>query len=197
MCKPIKTGILFFALLGFLPAVLRADDRGPSTAEERARYNAMVKKLAEAPLDSLKPEEFAWALKLGADIPDYTVNMCLGDASSALADYKRHDALFKLFVLAPLAVQFQHADSVKDQPAVDALSWNWILDAYEKILSAKPKDTLKFLDDAAALRKTGKMSEFVAKVSCAQGKDWHEPPAWAVNPYSASPPPPVSLPAPH
>ena len=194
--KAMRITTLFLALLILCPMLLQADDRGPSTPEERTRFNALVKRLVDSPLDPPKKEETAWAIKLGIEIPDFTVNLCAGDGMTTLSGYKRHDSLFILYTLAPLAVQFQYAESAKDQPAIDALTWNWILDAYETIISTKPKDTLKFLEDALTLRKAGKMSEFVGKVSCAQGKDWHEPPTWALNPSApASAPTPASTPA--
>ncbi len=186
--------ILLTAAFTLIPQCLHADKRGRSTQAERDRYNALVRRLVDAPLDPPGEKEVAWAFTLAVEIPDFTVKMCGNDGVKVLSGYKRHPELHTLYLLAPLAVQFQHADNIMNQPAIDTLTWNWILDAYEKIAAARPDDRLQFLDDALALRKAGKLSGFVEKVSCAKGRDWHEPPAWALHPPASALPatPPAS-----
>lgn len=177
---------LLTAAFTLIPLCLYADKRGRSTQAERDRYNALVRRFVDAPLDPPGEKEYAWALKLAIEIPDFAVKMCGNEGVKALSGYTRHPELHKLYILAPLAVQFQHADNIMNQPAIDTLTWYWILDAYEKIAAARPDDRLQFLDDALALRKAGKLSGFVEKVSCAKGKDWHEPPDWALHPPTSA-----------
>src|SRR5215470_11177107 len=50
--------------------------RGPSTAEERKRFLAVVHKMEQSPLDADMNSDVGWALRWLQDVPDINVSVC-------------------------------------------------------------------------------------------------------------------------
>ncbi|HMF91472.1 MAG TPA: hypothetical protein VKL40_12580 [Candidatus Angelobacter sp.] len=140
--------------------------RGPSTAEERARFLALTRKLEQTPLDRNLYAEKKWALQWIEDIPDITVTPCpyvLGDEFPNSRYPYTSNLLFQV-VFGSVAFMIEHPDKKDDQVAQYTAGVESALKAYKGILRADPVAS-RPLEELLQKQSEGKLEEFVKTAS--------------------------------
>jgi len=153
-------------LIIFVVAVLSmlagAQQRGPSTPEERARGVQTAKSLQSDPLAPNVQQDREWLLKWLIEIPDISVKMCptfLGD----LGDSKSGNpgAIIATMLASEAAFVIEHPEKSKDVDAVYCAGVDGALHSYEAIHSQDASYRVPHLDDLIQKREQGKLSDFV------------------------------------
>jgi hypothetical protein len=140
--------------------------RGPSTAEERARFLALTRKLEQTPLDRNLYAEKRWALQWIEDIPDITITPCpvvLGEDLVASRYPYTQNLLFQV-VFGSVAFVIEHPDKKDDQVAQYTAGVESALKAYKGILRADPVAS-RPLEELLQKQSEGKLEEFVKAAS--------------------------------
>jgi hypothetical protein len=173
--RPIVFAIL---LTGFpAPRPGRAQTRGPSTAEERARAVKVAHELEDNPLAKDAKERREWMIQWIVDIPDITVDVCF-DYFGALPDPPRgHSAeITKQMVLSSAAFIVEHPDKAKDEQAVALAGVLGALKAYQAVLKQDSASHWAHLDKLVQMREQGKLDDYVAETRKKCGRDQEEDP---------------------
>lgn len=163
-----KTSWVCFAVF-VLSAIAAPQDqpkRGPSTAEERARFVALTHKLEQTPLDkSLYPEK-KWALQWIDDIPDINVTPCLTILGEdfLVSRYKYAANVQVQVIFGNVVFLIEHPDKKNDAAAQYTAGVESALKTYKSILRADPVIS-KELEDLLQKQAQGKLSEFVKQSS--------------------------------
>jgi hypothetical protein len=153
-------------LIIFVVAVLSmlagAQQRGPSTPEERARAIQTAKSLQSDPLAPNVQQEREWLLKWLIEVPDISVKMCptfLGD----LGDSKSGNpgAIIATMLASEAAFVIEHSEKAKDVDAVYFAGVDGALHGYEAIRLKDASYRLPHLDDLIQKRDQGKLSNYV------------------------------------
>lgn len=140
--------------------------RGPSTAQERARFLDLTHKLEQTPLDRNLYADKKWALEWIDDVPDINVTPCptvLGlDLVSSRYPYTSN-LLFQV-VFGSVAFAIEHPDKKDDQVARYTAGVESALKAYKGILRADPVAS-RALEELLQLQSEGKLADFVKAAS--------------------------------
>jgi hypothetical protein len=139
-----------------------AQQRGPSTPEERTRAVQTAKSLQSDPLAPNLQQDREWLLKWLIEIPDISVKMCttfLGD----LGDSKSGNpgAIIATMLSSEAAFVIEHPDKAKDVDAIYLAGVDGALHGYETIHSKDASYRLPHLDDLIHKRDQGKLSDYV------------------------------------
>lgn len=166
MRKTIIASLLLFAASTLAWPQAQAPTRGPSTAEERARFLALTRKLEETPLDKSLHGEVKWALKWIEDIPDISVNICpLVLGGDFLNSHYRHSPQIVVQVIfGNVALLIEHPDKKNDQLAQYTAGVESALRAYKSILRTD-REASPPLDDLLKKQSEGKLVDFVREQS--------------------------------
>ncbi len=176
--RAIRPIVLAILLTGFLaPRPGRAQTRGPSTAEERARAVKVAHELEDNPLAKDAKERREWMIQWIVDIPDITVDVCF-DYFGALPDPPRgHSAeITKQMVLSSAAFIVEHPDKAKDEQAVALAGVLGALKAYQAVLKQDSASHWAHLDKLVQMRGQGKLDDYVAETRKKCGRDQEEDP---------------------
>src|ERR1700739_1729705 len=107
-------------LLGFF--VVRnahAQQRGPSTAEERARAVKIAHELEGDPLAKEAKDNREWVIQWIVDIPDITVNVCFDYFGKMPNPPRGHSReIVRQMIISSAAFMIEHPDKAKDEQAV-------------------------------------------------------------------------------
>src|SRR5215472_262723 len=169
-----------WACLAVLVASLLAvaqNQRGPSTAEERARYVAIAQKLERAPLDpELRPER-EWALRWLIEVPDINVSVCTAPLGEFMKKkYKYSPEVVTQLTFASGQFIIEHPEQAKDATAQYVAGVEGALRAYQSILKVKPEAKSRELDELFQKQTQGTLAEFVrdaAGKGCGGGASSH------------------------
>jgi hypothetical protein len=138
--------------------------RAPSTAEERQRFVAVVRKLEKAPLDESLNSETKWAMQWLNDVPDITVTICWAPMGHFLMEGYRYDEKIRgQFVLGMGAYQIEH--SARQEDEIYLAGVESALKAYRSILKSKPDAISKTLEQLQAMEDNGRLAKFVRDAS--------------------------------
>ena len=109
-----------FLFIGFLtPRPCRAQTRGPSTPEERARAVKVAHELEQEPLAKDAKESREWMIQWIVEIPDITVEVCSEYFGTVPRPPKGHSGeITKQMVISSAAFMIEHPDKVKDGQAI-------------------------------------------------------------------------------
>ncbi|HWW17999.1 MAG TPA: hypothetical protein VNY81_05190 [Candidatus Saccharimonadales bacterium] len=159
------TRIVFF--LSFFAAVqcptqIRAQQRSPSTAEERARAVQTAKSLQADPLAPNLQADREWLVKWLIEIPDVSVKMCstfLGDLGDSKSGYP--GAVIATMLASEAAFVIGHPERVKDVEAMYLAGVDGVLNGYEAIHKKDVSYRLPHLEDLIQKRDQGKLAEYV------------------------------------
>ena len=139
-----------------------AQDRGPSTPEERKRAVEIATLLENDPLNknakTLSKELLVWLIQ----VPDISVTLCtnvLGDYSKIKGDYAPTIATQLGFSQAKFIIE--HPDKANDQHQVYLAGVEGVLKTYLNIKSAKPKVKMEPLEQLLVKQQTNELAEFV------------------------------------
>lgn len=153
-------GILVAVLLTFGTA--SAQDRGPSTPEERATAVKLARLLETDPLGPEAKDARRWFTVWLITVPDITVSMCsdlLGDMPHSAKKYSAEISTQTLYSGAAFIIE--HPDRANDQVGVYQAGLEGALKAYEAIQQQKPKYVWPFLDELQQKRDSGTLQAFV------------------------------------
>jgi len=134
--RVIRTFATAIVLFGSSSAcAARAQERGPSTPEERVRAVKVSRDLENDPLGKDAKDQRAWALDWIEKIPDITVNVCF-DFFGKLPDPPRGHSreITMQMIISSAAYMIEHPDKVKDEQAVTLAGLLGSLKAYQAIL---------------------------------------------------------------
>jgi hypothetical protein len=153
--------ILLAAIMMFAIPIV-AQNRGPSTSEERARAVQVAKALrADPTADNVQPDR-EWFVKWLIEIPDITVKLCpsiygdLGDPKSGNAG-----ALIATLTASEVAFVIENPKKTKDDKAISYAGLDGLLDGYQAIQKKDPNYKLPQLDQLLKTRADGKLDEYV------------------------------------
>ena len=139
-----------------------AQDRSPSTAEERAKAVQLARLLETDPLNKDAKEARRWVTLWLIRVPDITVSVCM-DFLAPLAGAKDKYAseIFTQMMLSSAAFVIENPGKSKDALAVYTAGLEGAIKTYEAILKAKPKSKWAFLDDLIERRNKAQLVSFV------------------------------------
>ncbi len=116
--RGIATALLVLTLFASRAGSVQ-EQRGPSTAEERARAVKVAHQLEEDPLGKDAKEQRAWMVQWIIEIPDITVNVCAEYFGSLPNPPRGHSQeVFTQMMLSSAAFMIEHPDKIKDEQAV-------------------------------------------------------------------------------
>jgi hypothetical protein len=163
--------ILCYPLL--LAPRLRAEERGPSTAEERAKVIDLTRKLENDPLNAQAEEWRVWLAKWIDEVPDVVVPVCPGLLPQLLRSQRNYShELAMQVVYSSAAFIVEHPKQQVDQQAVFQAGVDGALKAYQSILKTRPRARWYFLDSLIQMRDKGELKEYLRKQiddSCISG----------------------------
>src|SRR5713226_7658918 len=139
-----------------------AQQRGPSTPEERARAVQTAKSLQADPLAPNLQGDREWLIKWLIEIPDISVKMCttfLGDLGDSKSGYP--GAIIATLLASEAAFVIEHPEKAKDVDAVYFAGVDGALHSYEAIHSKDASYRSPHLDDLIQKRDQGKLSDYV------------------------------------
>jgi len=160
--------LALYALILFCPLLassgLLAEERGPSTAAERAKVIDLTNKLETDPLNPQAEEWRVWLAKWIDEVPDVIVPICPGLLPQLLRANRNYShELAMQVVYSSTAFIVEHPEQQVDQQAVFQAGVDGMLKAYQSILKAKPQARWYFLDSLIQMRDKGKLKEYLRK----------------------------------
>jgi hypothetical protein len=163
--------------LGFICVrVARAQERGPSTAEERAKAVKIAHDLENDPLATDAKEQRAWVIQWIIEIPDITVNVCF-DYFGKLPDPPRGHSteIARQMVISSAAFMIEHPDKAKDEQAVALSGLLGAIKAYQSIVKQESASRWGQMDKLVLMREQGKLDEYVSDTRRKCEQDNEEP----------------------
>jgi hypothetical protein len=180
--QPIRAiAVAIFLLACFVVGTARAQQqhqRGPSTAEERARAVKIAHQLEDDPLAKDAKDNRDWVVQWIVDIPDITVTVCddyFGTISKTMRGHARE--IVNQMVISSAAFMIEHPDKAKDEQAVATAGLLGSLKAYQSILKQEPDARWPYVDKIILMRDQGKLDDFVSDTrrKCAQDEEEPDP----------------------
>ena len=148
------------ALLLASASTTAQQQRGPSTAEERQQALKYIADFQADPLNpNLKPE-VQWIIKWTVEVPDFAVHLC-SFVDLPKGDKKHGLTLFTAMVMAQTGFVINHLGAQPDLTAEYQAGLEGMLDAFEKVVAANPKDSQPAFEDLLARRKAGTLADYV------------------------------------
>jgi hypothetical protein len=161
---PFALCALIFLCPLLAPPRLRAQERGPSTAEERAKVIDLTHKLESDPLNGQADEWRVWLAKWIDEVPDVVVPVCPGLLPQLLRSKRNYShELAMQVVYSSAAFIVEHPEQQVDQQAVFQAGVDGALKAYQAILKARPRARWYFLDSLIQMRDKGELKEYLRK----------------------------------
>jgi hypothetical protein len=156
----------------------RAQERGPSTPEERTRAVKVSRELESDPLAKDAKEQRAWVLDWIEKIPDITVNVCF-DFFGKLPDPPRGHSkeIMMQMIISSAAFMVEHPDKVKDEQAIALAGLLGSLKAYEAVLKQDSSARWPYMDKVIQMREQNKLDDYVGETrrKCAHEDDDQDP----------------------
>jgi hypothetical protein len=152
-------------VIGAFSTPALAQERGPSTAEERDRVVKLALESEKDPLGALAKEErwFEKWLEAVPDIlfgPEAPARWC---ESAAKGDLRK--ALRFQYSVSAVAYQIQHKifepKTMEEKLAIHQAALEGVLHAYETLLPKRPENRSDKMEEALALRAKGELPAFV------------------------------------
>jgi hypothetical protein len=145
-----------------LSSVLQAQERGPSTAEERAQAVRLARMLEANPLDPHAKDARKWLTVWLITVPDISVAVC-GEFMGPLLNSKKDYApeLFSQSMYSTAAFVIEHPESKDDSEAKYLAGVEGSLRAYESVKKTNPKLHWPVLDDLIARRDANTLAAYV------------------------------------
>jgi hypothetical protein len=173
----VRTIAIATFLLGLFcvrPARAQQHQRGPSTAEERARAVKIAHDLENDPLAKDAKDNRDWVIQWIVDIPDITVTVCyeyFGKLSKPMRGHSRE--IVNQMIISSAAFMIEHPDKVKDEQAIATAGLLGSLKAYQSILKQEPDARWPYMDKIILMRDQGKLDDFVSDTrrKCAQEEE--------------------------
>jgi len=181
----VRAIAIFTVLFGFFAArTMRAQEppqkqqRGPSTAEERARAVKVSHELEDDPLAKDAKDNREWVIQWIVDIPDITVNVCFDYFGKVPNPPRGHSReIIRQMIISSAAFMIEHPDKAKDEQAIATAGLLGSLKSYQAILKEEPDARWPYLDKIVQMRDQGKLDDFVSDTrrKCAQDDEGADP----------------------
>jgi hypothetical protein len=158
----IVSFLFFIAALQVFPTQIGAQQRGPSTPEERARAVQTAKSLQTDPLAPNLQGDREWLVKWLIEIRDISVKMCttfLGDLGDSKSGYP--GAVIATMLASETAFVIEHPEKAKDVEAIYLAGVDGALHGYEAIHKKDMSYRLPHLDDLIQKRDQGKLTDYI------------------------------------
>lgn len=170
--------ILLIYFAGSSARAAGAQQRGPSTAEERTRAVKIAHDLEDDPLGKDAKDNRAWVIQWIVDIPDITVTVCddyFGTISKSLRGHSRE--IVNQMAISSAAFMIEHPDKAKDDQAVATAGLLGSLKAYQSVLKQEPDSRWPYLDKIVMMRDQGKLDDYISDMrrKCAQEEEEPDP----------------------
>jgi hypothetical protein len=150
--------------------------RGPSTAEERARAVKVARQLEDDPLAKDAKDNREWVIQWIVDIPDITVNVCFDYFGKMPNPQRGHSKeIVRQMIISSAAFMIEHPDKVKDEQAIATAGLLGSLKAYQSILKGEPDARWPYMDKVLQMRDQGKLDDFVSDTRRKCAQDGEEP----------------------
>jgi hypothetical protein len=140
--------VVIVALAILLVASAQAQERGPSTPEERSTAVKLARLLENDPLGPQAKEARQWFTVWLVVVPDITVSLCgdlLGSVPRSAKKYSSEIVVQAAYSEAAFIIE--NPDKVKDQVAVYQAGLEGCLRTYDSIRKAQSKISWPFLDE--------------------------------------------------
>jgi len=177
--RVIRTiSILLFLFGSICVRGVRAQERGPSTPEERARAVKVSRQLEEDPLSKDAKEQRAWALDWIEKIPDITVNVCFEFFGKIPDPPRGHSREITMqMIISSAAFVVEHPDKAKDEQAITLAGLLGSLKTYQSILKQDSSARWPYVDKLIQMRENGKLDDYVGETrrKCAHEDDDDDP----------------------
>jgi hypothetical protein len=166
-------------LLGLIVAMSAgAQERGPSTPEERARAVKVSHDLEVDPLIKDAKDQRTWVLDWIEKIPDITVNVCFeffGKMPNPPRGHSRE--IIMQMIISSAAFMIEHPDKVKDEQAIAVAGLMGSLKAYEAILKQDSAARWAYMDKLILMREQNLLDDYVGETrrKCAHEDDDQDP----------------------
>jgi hypothetical protein len=144
---------------------IRAQQRGPSTPEERARAVQVAKHLRADPITANVQEDRQWLMTWLIEVPDISVKLCttfLGDLGDAKNGYP--GALIATMMASEAAFVIENPNKMKDSAAIYLAGVDGALDGYRAIRDNSDYRVPQ-LDDLIQKREQGKLVNYIRNVA--------------------------------
>ena len=170
--QQFSSALLLALGLSVMGQAAQAQDRGPSTEQERARVVQIAEATNKDPLGLMRSADGRWFTKWAQDVPDYTFAPDAGifwfKTGMDKEEIKGDMIKVARFVhgVNTAAYQVQHGILEPHQKAEESLQvtlagMNGLLTAYENLRDKSPDNRSAYLDLALEKRQSGKLLEFV------------------------------------
>lgn len=177
--RTIRATVIVSVVLGLISVrAVRAQQRGPSTPEERARAVKIAHDLEDDPLAKDAKEQREWVIRWIIEIPDITVDVCF-DYFGKTPDPPRGRSMeiTNQMVISSAAFMIEHPDKAKDEQAVALSGLLGAIKAYQAILKQESASRWAQMDKLILMREQGQLDEYVADTrrKCAQKDEEPDP----------------------
>jgi hypothetical protein len=139
-----------------------AQNRGPSTPEERKRAVEIATLLENDPFNKDAKALTSELVFFLVQVPDIHVHLC----SDVLGDYKKIKGEYSPIVVSQLTFSqgrfvIEHPEQADDRYLESMAGVEGVLRTYENVKKAKPKVKIAGLEELLAKQQTGQLGEFV------------------------------------
>ncbi len=175
--RTIPILLIFVAWCSARPA--GAQQRGPSTAEERSRAVKISHGLEDDPLARDAKDNRDWVLKWIEDIPDITVNVCFDFFGKLPNPPRGHSKeIATQMIISSAAFMIEHPDKAKDEQAIALAGLLGSLKTYQAILKQDASSRWPYMDKLVQMRADGKLDDYVGDTrrKCAHENDQDDDP---------------------
>jgi hypothetical protein len=148
-----------------------AADRGPSTAEEQKQALDYIHDWQSNPLGPNAKDEFAWVLKLIAQVPDLSVHVCTILDKLPKGDKKDSNTIFGAAFMSQTEFVIANPGKRNDRMAEYLAGVEGSLNVYAVLVKSNPKDRQQYLDDLIEQRNAGTLMQFVKERAVVECKE--------------------------
>ncbi len=161
----MRKSALVLALVAVVQLAI-AQDRVPSSPEDRAKAVQIARALESDPLGKAAKEQRRWVTLWIIQVPDISVTLCSHLLGPVLESKKNYSAeIFTQMVPSSAAFIIEHPEEAKDPARVYLAGVEGALRTYEAILKVKPKARWPYLDDLIEKRDKGTLADHVRDAS--------------------------------
>lgn len=162
----------------FASSPARAQQRGPSTSEERARAVKIAHELEDDPLGKDAKDKRQWVIQWIIAIPDITVTECsefFGRPAGSTHSHTK-EIVYQMDI-SSAAYIIEHPDKAKDEQAVATAGLIGSLKAYQAIVKREPDARWPYMDKLVQMRDAGKLDDYISDTrrKCAQDEEEPDP----------------------
>jgi hypothetical protein len=158
--------IALVSILAVVSCVAQQQQRGPSTAAERAKAIEITRALEQDPFNKKLHPDREWLLTLLIQVPDIHVKLCTELLGSFMkSKYKHSSEIVVQMTFSSAAFVIENPDKAADDVAQYAAGVEGVLKAYQAILKADPKAISPPLDELLQKQKQGQLADYVREAA--------------------------------